>query len=242
MAKIHPLYAVLLAFSGVTFIAGLGIGINILINRGWHRVGHMTLLPASPVIATERTLAVPVDQWDSIPITEPGESYFSPPIRPVKPFSFDPDLSKYVKKCEAGCDVKKASFLYKDLCFYFTDTTYTFEECFEVCANHSPCYYFIYPRAPYAPVVKRNLRLDNGSVWTGAFKAVRGERGWQDIWTNPAPVVDVYDSHCSYMSYADLVPRSFYYCDLPRSCICGGPRNLESIKPIISPTTPASTG
>lgn len=236
MAKIQPVYAVALAFSAVTFLAGLGIGINILVNRARHRVGHMTLTSAEPIEAAERTLPVAVDRWDSIPVADPGDAYFSPPKRTVKPFEFDPDLSRYAQKCEMGCDVKKASFLYKDLCFYFTDTRHSFEECFEVCANHSPCYFFVYPHAVYAPVVKLNLRLDNSSVWTGAFKTVHSNGRWLDVWGNTVTVVDVYDSHCSYMSYADLIPRSHYYCDLPRSCVCGGTRKLESIKPTNKPT------
>lgn len=212
-------YIVSLVFSGLMVIAGIGIAVNILVNMGKQRLGHMTLGSQPPVCSVERNGSIPFD------LDLPGKNEsvdFVPPIRAVKPFMFDPDLANLVPKCQ-NCDARKAAFLYKDSCFYFTKTEHGFHDCFEVCANYSDCYFFAYPHSAVAAIIKRNLGLDNSTVWTGGFRSV-SHPDWVDIWGNEVDVVDIYDSYCSYLSYVDLVPRSYYYCDFPRKCLCAGAR------------------
>lgn len=221
--RVTPLQITLIAIPLLISLIGLSIAIQALTAMySRHRLGNDTITPSQPIASIQAYPEVAKDDWGSINVSL-GDVTFSPPEIIVRPHEFKPDLEKAKPSCYS-CNRRKASYLYRGMCFYVTNETFPFEDCFAVCRQVGPCYHFFYPTSDYSAVVRLNLKRD--TVWTGAFKQV-SKGTWTDVFGGQTPVLDIYGSYCSYMSQADLIPRSYYYCDFPRYCLCGGKSTIQ---------------
>lgn len=218
-----PLQITLVVASLLVSIVGLIIGIQGLSTiYSRHRLGNDTILNSPPIVPLYSPPDVPESDWGAIDVSQ-GDGNFTPPVFDVSPHQFMPDLEKAKPIC-SSCNRRKASYLYRGMCFFVTNETFPFEDCFSVCRQVGPCYYFFYPTADYSAVVRMNLKED--TVWTGAFKQTSGGM-WTDVFGAKTSVLDIYGSHCSYMSAVDIIPRSYYYCDFPRYCLCAGKSTIQ---------------
>lgn len=222
-ARATPVQIALVVISLLVAFIGLIIGIQALATMySRHRLGNDTITHSQPIVPLPMPPEVPKDNWGDLDVSQ-GDSNFTIPEIIVTPHDFKPDLEKAKPSCYA-CNRRIASYLYRGRCFYVTNETYAFDDCFTACRQVGPCYHFFYPTAETSAVVRMNLKSE--TVWTGAFKRESGGN-WTDVFGAQTQVLDIYGSYCSYMSKADIVPRSYYYCNYPRYCLCGGKSTIQ---------------
>lgn len=225
-----PVLSIVLYALGALFsILGIILGLHGMISLYRHyRLGSSRLpfLDPLPVYASNNSEdAIPPESWGAVNVTFGDPEFFEIPLQDAIPFRFDPDLESFRPTCYT-CNRGKASFLYSNMCFYMTNYTASFEECFTICRNFSPCYYFFYPTLSFSAIIRSNMKSGE-TFWVGGFKTVKSQ-GWVDIYGSPVSVVDIYGSYCSYISKLDTIPRSYYYCNFPRHCLCAG---VSSFRP-----------
>ncbi|AAK38252.1 ORF44 [callitrichine gammaherpesvirus 3] len=139
----------------------------------------------------------------------------------VKPktFSFG---SRFEKPDCIFCNTRVTTFSFKNLCFYFTQQTYTWEHCFSVCAQLHNCTFFYGPNANTSPIVQKNLK--NGeSLWVGIYRDSKSAL-WKSLTEDNCLVDDIYGSHCTYIWNKAKGPSSHYECNFHKQCLCASIR------------------
>lgn len=147
-----------------------------------------------------------------------GESNFTVPPIEVIPYHLNLSIDAFRPSCNA-CDVHRAAFLYRGMCYYFTSTEHTFSQCFNVCASYADCYFFYSPVESDWALIKGNLK-QNQELWVGSYK-LGGE--WHRLDSNSTDIVwDLYGSYCAFMSKTARTVESYFDCDFLRQCLCAG--------------------
>lgn len=201
------------------------------------RIGNYTF-PDKPSAEEIKLLILkPIDNStnfnpEPIPGGDPKypDAMFKFPISGFKPYVLNNSLLQEWPKCNT-CVRRVASYLWKDRCYYIPPKKYTFEECFQVCANFSQCYYFYAPQDVDDSIIRGNLKAHE-DLWIGVFKKdlsllweTTDKRSNYSVW-------DVHGSYCAYIIKSQPTPISYFNCQSLKHCLCSG---VSTPPPVLQP-------
>nr|BEG23124.1 homolog of EHV2 E7A envelope glycoprotein 42 [Macronycteris gammaherpesvirus 1] len=221
-SKLLSVLTILLLFLGTTISIALLISTFLNLFSGF-RVGSFLIThhkEINPETHTKKDI-----NWDDIVFNTLNEKNQSVPLNP-NIFLPKLNVSQYTNatKCTNCTGVLNASLYVPNRCFFFTKNQYSFEECFEACANISSCYYLISPGS-WLSLIRKDIEQFK-TYWVGVFKS-NGK--WVNLKGEQVlGVYDVFNSHCAYIGHYTESPWSSFFCDTPRHCLCGGVKSINT--------------
>nr|BEG23045.1 homolog of EHV2 E7A envelope glycoprotein 42 [Macronycteris gammaherpesvirus 1] len=218
-SKLVSVVTILLLFLGTAISIALLISTFLNLFSGFH-VGSFLITHHKEINPeTQKNFEI---NWDDIVFDQLNEKNQSVPLNP-NIFSPKLNVSKYTAatKC-TNCTGVNATFYAPNRCFFLTEKTYRFSECFEACANISSCYYLINPGSWLFLIRGKIEQLK--TYWVGVFKS---NGMWKTLKGDQVPeVYDVFNSYCAYIGHYTDSPWSSFFCDTPRHCLCGGVKSI----------------